>query len=93
MIWRAPMADSSVLYMLGFGLVFAGIIILITATILASVLRGKNGKVKAAGVIVIGPVPIVFGSDKKTVKTILQLAVALTAMLIALSLIYYFLLR
>jgi uncharacterized protein (TIGR00304 family) len=87
------MIDSSVLYLLGFGLVFAGIIILVAATLLVSVLGGKNGKVKAAGVIVVGPVPIVFGSDKKTVKTILKLAVGLTAMLIVLSLIYYFLLR
>jgi uncharacterized protein (TIGR00304 family) len=87
------MADSSVLYLPGFGLVFAGIIILIAATILVSVLRVKNGKVKAAGVIVVGPVPIVFGSDKKTIKTILTLAVAITTMLIVLSLIYYFLLR
>jgi uncharacterized protein (TIGR00304 family) len=87
------MIDSSVLYLLGFGLVFAGIIILITATLLVSILRGKNGKVKAAGVIVVGPVPIIFGSDKKTVRTILELAVGLTAMLIVLSLIYYFLLR
>lgn len=87
------MTDSSVLYLLGFGLVFAGIIILIIVSVLASILRSKNGKVKAAGVIVVGPVPIVFGSDKKTVKTILQLAIALTTMLIVLSLIYYFLLR
>jgi len=87
------MADSSVLYLLGFGLVFAGIIILITATILVSILSGKNGKVRAVGVIVVGPVPIVFGSDKKTVKTILKLAVVLTTLLIVLSLLYYFLLR
>jgi len=87
------MIDSSVLYLLGFGLVFAGIIILVAATLLVSVLGGKNGKVKATGVIVVGPVPFVFGSDKKTVKTILKLAVGLTAMLIVLSLIYYFLLR
>ena len=43
--------------------------------------------------VVVGPVPIVFGSDKKTVKTILVLAVTLTAMLIVLTLIYYFLVR
>lgn len=87
------MADSSDLYLLGFVLVFVGIIILIAATVLASVLRSKNGKVKAAGVIVVGPVPIVFGSDKKIVKDVLKLAVVLTMMLIVLALIYYFLLR
>jgi len=87
------MADSSVLYLLGFVLVFVGIIVLIAAAVLASVLRIKNGKVKAAGVIVVGPVPIVFGSDKKTVKDVFKLAIVLTAMLIVFALIYYFLLR
>jgi uncharacterized protein (TIGR00304 family) len=94
MIWRTRLADLSVLYLLDFGLVLAGIIIiLITATVLVSTLRGKRGNVKAEGVIVVGPVPIVFGSDKKTVKTILRPAVVLTALLIVLSIIYYFLLR
>lgn len=87
------MTDSSFLYWLGFGLVFAGITILIAATLFVSVLRSKNGKMKTVGVIVVGPVPIVFGSDKKTVKTILKLAVALSVMFVVLSVIYYFLLR
>ena len=87
------MADLSFLYLLGLGLVFVGIIVLIVAILLASILRNRNGKVKAGGVIVVGPVPIVFGSEEKIVKIVLKLAVALTAMLIFLTLIYYFLLR
>ena len=85
--------DVSVLTLIGLGLVFLGIVVLVAAAILIAVLHNKNGKVKAAGVIVIGPVPIVFGSDKKTVRTILKLSIALTALLIVLSVIYYFLLR
>jgi uncharacterized protein (TIGR00304 family) len=87
------MADSAFLYVLGFVLVFVGVMILIAAVVLVSVFRGKNGKVKAAGVIVVGPVPIVFGSDKKSVKTLLWLSVVFTALLIAAMFAYYFLLR
>ncbi len=87
------MVDSAALLTLGFALVFVGIIILIAATILTGVFQGKKGKVKAAGVIVVGPVPIVFGSDKKSVKTLLLLSVILTALLIVAMLVYYFLLR
>lgn len=63
------------------------------ATILASINQDKNGKVKAAGAIIIGPVPIIFGSDKKSIKAILTLSVALTVLLIVAMLVYYFLLR
>ncbi len=87
------MTDSTTLFFLGFALIFLGVAVLITATVLAGVLRSKNGKVKAAGVVIIGPVPIVFGSDKKSVKSILALSVAFTTLIIVLFLIYYFLMR
>ena len=87
------MSGSASLYLFGLGLVLIGIVIVIMATILLGVLRGRHGKVKAAGVIVVGPVPIVFGSDKKSVKSLLGLSVVLTALVITAMLIYYFLLR
>jgi uncharacterized protein (TIGR00304 family) len=46
----------------------------------------KETKAKAAGVIMIGPIPIIFGTDKKSVKTVILLALALT---IALIIFYY----
>ena len=52
-----------------------------------------KGKVKAAGVIMIGPLPIIFGTDKKTVKTVLLLALALTLAVIIAMIIYLWLLR
>ncbi len=87
------MVDSASLYSVGFGLVFVGIFILIIASVLIAVYGSRKGKTKAAGVIVVGPVPIVFGSDKKVVKTLLVLSVAFMALLVAAMLIYYFLLR
>jgi len=85
--------ESSSLFELGIGLFIVGIIFLIIAAIFLGSRRGKNGKPHAAGAIIVGPVPIVFGSDKKSLKTILQLSIVLTALLIVLTLIYYFLLR
>ena len=82
------------LYELGVGLIIIGIVFLILAIVLIVIPRGKSGgKVKAAGVIIVGPVPIIIGSDKKSVKAILVLSIVLTAMVIVAMLVYYFLLR
>ncbi len=85
------MADSIILYTFGFALILVGIAIFMVAAILISARNTKKGNAKAAGVIIVGLVPIIFGSDKKDVKTILALSISLTAILIAAFLIYYFL--
>ena len=36
----------------------------------------KKGKVQGAGVIMIGPIPIIFGTDKKSVKTVVGVCVS-----------------
>ncbi len=86
------MFDAGILFTVGFVLLFIGILTIIAVSILIAA-RGRNAKTKTAGVIIIGPVPIVFGSDKKTVKTLLILSTALTLSLVAALLIYYFLFR
>ena len=53
----------------------------------------KKGKVRGAGVIMIGPIPIIFGTDKKSVKTVLALALALTIVVLIITVVYYWLLR
>jgi len=85
--------DASVFYPLGLALVVAGIIIIVTAVILASTRGALKGKVKGAGVIMIGPIPIIFGTDKKSVKAVLALALALTVALVIANVVYYLLLR
>ncbi len=85
--------DLGVIYTIGLGLIFAGIIIIVLAIILASSRGATKGQVKGAGVIMIGPIPIIFGTDKKSVKTVLVLAIVLTIALIIAMLIYYLLLR
>jgi uncharacterized protein (TIGR00304 family) len=81
--------DTTLLISAGVIIIFIGIIILVLAVLL-SLGKSENTKVKSAAVIIIGPIPIIFGSDKKSLKTILALALALT---VALIILYYFLLR
>jgi uncharacterized protein (TIGR00304 family) len=81
--------DVSFLYSLGIIVIVVGIILIVLAVLLSSG-KAENAKVKGAGVIMIGPIPIIFGSDKKSIKTVIALVLALT---IALVILYYFLLR
>lgn len=87
------MIDSATLYALGITLIFVGVLIIVIAIILLFVSGGKSGEVKGGGAIIIGPIPIVFGTDKKSLKTILLLSLALTAMLVVAMVVHYLLLR
>lgn len=82
------MADLTVFYTLGIALVIVGIIVIVVAV--ASIITGDAKKsVRSAGVIMIGPIPIIFGSDKKLTKTVLVLALALTIVVITFFLMHY----
>jgi uncharacterized protein (TIGR00304 family) len=85
--------NLAIFYELGLALVVIGIIIIVVAIIFASTFGPKKGKVSAAGVIMIGPIPIIFGIDRKSVKNILVLAFAITIMVFIFTLVYYWLLR
>ena len=88
------MADANALYSLGIALVFAGIMVIFVAVILLF-LAGvkKGGKVKGGGALIIGPFPIIFGTDKESTKTILLLSMALTVLLIILAVVFFFVFR
>ena len=86
------MFDSAVLYALGVALIFVGIMVIVAAVLL-SVLDGRKGKVEGGGAVIIGPVPIVFGTDKKSLKTVLLLSLVLTVMFVVAMVLYYLLLR
>lgn len=87
------MVDSEVLYTLGLALVFAGVAIIIITIILLSVSSARKGKIEGGGAILIGPIPIVFGTDKKSLKAVLLLSLALTVMVVVAMVVYYLLLR
>jgi uncharacterized protein (TIGR00304 family) len=85
--------DITDYYALGLSLVVVGIIIIVAMIVLAFAGGSKKGKVQGAGVIMIGPIPIIFGTDKKSVKAVVALALALTIVVLIVTIIYYWLLR
>ena len=87
------LVDLGVFFALGVVLVVVGIIVVVVAVVLASLRGNGKSEVKGAGMILIGPVPIIFGTDKKSVKTVLILALGLTVAVIIAMFTYYLLFR
>lgn len=79
--------SDELLWSIGIGLVFVGFIVVFLAVVLLfdKSLRIKGGKVKGGGAVVIGPVPIIFGTDKESVRIILVLSIILVALLLILT--------
>ncbi|MEM1515160.1 MAG: DUF131 domain-containing protein [Candidatus Bathyarchaeia archaeon] len=74
----------------GWILITAGIIILIT-TIMTVVFRATkrqgSDRLRGGGLIMLGPIPIIFGTDKETVKALIILAIILIVVMLAFILI------
>ncbi len=87
------MFDSVALYALGIVFIFVGILLIVVAIILFSASVVRKGEVKGGGAIIIGPVPIIFGTDKKSLKTVLLLSLAITVMLLVTLIVYYLVFR
>jgi uncharacterized protein (TIGR00304 family) len=84
------MADLAVFYAIGIALVIAGVVVIVAAIIRTSTGSSKEaGRVRGAGVIMIVPVPIIFGTDKKSVKAVLALALSLSIVVLIILVIYY----
>ena len=58
-------------------------IIFVTAALLV-LRKAKGRKISGGGIIIIGPFPIIFGSDARMVKTMVILAISLGVMFFAL---------
>lgn len=87
------MLGTDGLYLAGFALIFVGVLIVILAILLVSVRSAGKAKVRGGGVVIIGPIPIVFGTDRKSLKTILLLSIALTALALVVFVVNYLLAR
>jgi uncharacterized protein (TIGR00304 family) len=85
--------DIAIFYVFGIALIVVGILVIAAATILSYRGSIKKNKVHGAGVIMIGPIPIIFGTDKKSVKAVLTLALALTIIVLIVIVLHYWLLR
>ena len=72
---------DQVLVSLGTVLIFGGFALLL-ATILIPMFRAGRLRGRGGGVIIIGPLPIVFASDKQSAKILLILAIVLVALLV-----------
>jgi uncharacterized protein (TIGR00304 family) len=81
------MVSVGVFYGLGVALIVVGIVVIVAAIIFASTHCSPKSKVKGAAVIMIGPIPIIFGSDRKSSEKALVLAIVLVALLIVLYLL------
>lgn len=84
------MPDLTSLGVVGFLLLIIGIIIVFLAAFLLIFSSTKTKeKVKGGGIVFVGPFPIIFGTDKESVKLLMILAIILIAfMLVLLFLIY-----
>ncbi len=87
------MIDSAALYALGIALLLVGLLIIVVAVILLYVSGANKGKIKGGGAVIIGPVPIIFGTDKQSVETVLLLSLALAVILVVAIVVYYLFLR
>jgi len=86
--------DAGTLQGLGIVLIFAGMLAILVAIffLFLSNVKGE-GKVKGGGAIIIGPFPIIFGTDKESVKTVLLLSLTLTILLILVMVMFYLVFR
>ncbi len=71
----------STLIVLGFILVFLGVLIM-----LLGIIRGSS-RVEGGGVVVVGPIPIVFGTSIRATKMLMILAIILMLLTIFLFII------
>ena len=81
------MPMQSPLIILGLTLIVLGFIISFLAVLLMFIRAGPfKGKTRGGGLIMIGPIPIIFGTDKESVKILILLAAAL--MILAIIVIF-----
>jgi uncharacterized protein (TIGR00304 family) len=84
--------DTQTLYSLGTILTSAGMLIIIFATTLILLSKSrKTEKVKGGGAIIIEPIPIIFGTDKEPLRTVILLSTVLTALPIIVIMMLHFL--
>ena len=80
------------MFEVGFGLTVIGLLVAFAAIIL-TVISGKKGEgqVRGGGILFIGPVPIIFGTDHQSVKVLIVLAIASIAIIALLMILPYWL--
>ena len=83
----SKLLDQAALATLGMTFIILGFIITFVAIFIIFI-KGISlrGKVRGGGLIMIGPIPIIFGTDKGTIKILLVLALALMILAVVIML-------
>ncbi len=79
--------DSASFVNAGLALIVLGFILAFVAAILLAFGSKGAGQSRGSGILLIGPIPIVFGSDRSSVRTLMILAIVLIVVVLAFMLI------
>lgn len=71
------MADISIVLFLGFALIILGLVISLIAIIMMVFGGLRTKRMRGGSLIMIGPIPIVVGTDKESVKILIALSIIL----------------
>jgi uncharacterized protein (TIGR00304 family) len=77
---RDTLVSMDLLIQLFYALIAASVLLILTGFILialSALRRGSEGKAEAGGVLMIGPLPIIFGSNAEAAKKVSILAIVL----------------
>ncbi|MFB0501472.1 MAG: DUF131 domain-containing protein [Candidatus Bathyarchaeia archaeon] len=86
--------SDQLLFNIGITLIFTGFLIAFVAVVLLFFMTvGGKGKIRGGGAVIIGPFPIVFGTDKESVRTLLLLAIVLIVLVLVVMAFYYYVFR
>lgn len=84
-----PVELFLLVFAVSFGLVFTGVLLIMFSLIKEMRKSTKESKADVGGVVIIGPLPIVFGTSTKIAKVMLILAIVLVSLLILLHLLFW----
>jgi uncharacterized protein (TIGR00304 family) len=79
---------DNIIFSIGLLLVLVGFAVGILALVVAILKYGKRaGKARGGGLVMIGPVPIVFGTDRESTRILMLLGIVLMVLFVVLSLL------
>lgn len=70
-----------ILVILGFVMAFVAVLLIAFRS------RGVSDRSRSAGILLIGPIPIIFGNDRESIKILMVLAIVLVIIFLALMFI------
>jgi uncharacterized protein (TIGR00304 family) len=70
---------------IGIIVIFLGIVLVMIGIISEITKQDKKVETRGGGIVMIGPIPIIFGTDTGSVKTVMVLAIVLIALVLILT--------